>query len=262
MFDVERFRKNLDTSWLGKTFWFFKTIDSTNNHIKSQDSTQTPHGLVCLADYQTAGRGQYDRKWFSSQAKNLMYSIVLKPQQKERLYVLSLISAFSICEVFEKYVPGPFAIKWPNDIYFGGKKLGGVLTETVFEGNTLERLIIGMGLNINEENFGEGISGSATSLFQLSSGKSYDRETLLNNILKKIEEGFEHWEKDDRDMIKQINSRIIGYGRDVRLNIDGKSDHKLYKLLGINHEGHLMALSHDLEVLTFKYEQIRVEDVT
>ncbi len=261
MFDVTYFQKILDTSWLGKTFLFFETIDSTNNYIKTQDPANTPNGLVCLADFQTAGRGQYDRKWFSSPSKNLMYSIVLKPEHAERLFVLSLMTACAICDIFETCVSGTFSIKWPNDIYFGEKKLGGVLMETVFAGNKLERLIIGMGLNINEEEFGTDINNKATSLCRLNSGNYFDREKLLNELLKKIEDGVERWNVDDKELIRQINARIIGYGRDVKLSINGKCDDKWYKLLGINRDGHLMTLSHELEVVTFKYEQIRVEDV-
>lgn len=261
MFDVTYFQNNLDTSWLGKPFWFFETIDSTNNHIKSQDSVNTPHGLVCLADYQTAGRGQHDRNWVSSSSKNLMCSFLLKPQHRERLFVLSLMTASAICKVFETLIPGIFSIKWPNDVYFGPWKIGGILMETVFEGNKLERLVIGMGLNVNEETFNSDLTDKATSLYMLNSGKYIDREKLLCDLLKKIEAGVEQWEKEDKDLIKQINSRIIGYGKDVKLTIDGKCDDVWYKLLGINGNGHLMVLSPDLEVVTFTYEQIRVKDV-
>ncbi len=190
-----------------------------------------------------------------------MYSMVLKPEHSERLFVLSLMTACAICEVFETYVSGTFSIKWPNDVYFNEKKLGGVLMETVFEGNKLERLIIGMGLNINEEEFGNDISDKATSLRLLNSGNSFDRELLLIELLKKIEDGVERWKADDKELIRQINARIIGYGRDVQLSVDGKCDNKWVKLLGINRDGHLMTLSQELEVLTYKYEQIRVENV-
>jgi BirA family biotin operon repressor/biotin-[acetyl-CoA-carboxylase] ligase len=104
------------------------------------------HGMICLTDNQTRGRGQYERKWESENSKNLTFSLVLLPPTSERFHVLTLASALALVEYLDAVMHRQHCahIKWPNDVLLNDKKVAGFLAETVFTGNKLDRLVIGI----------------------------------------------------------------------------------------------------------------------
>lgn len=259
LFQVATFRTLWMCNWLGQDFRYFSEIDSTNSYIKRLKSDAVSHGLVCLAEYQTGGRGQYNRPWISEAGKNLMFTMVFKPATKYRLFSLSLVTAHAIAEVIEPKIMKPVRIKWPNDLYIEDKKLGGVLTESIFNGNELDRLIIGVGLNINQESFPM-IAGSNPTSLALVTGSQFNRESLLAQILQSMETCYLAWERNDSEQLKSVNRRLIGYGHQVKLTIDGKLNEAPYKLLGIDENGHLVVLDEEMDMITFTWQQVRVID--
>lgn len=140
-----------------KIIWH-KSIDSTNEeaarHISEFDNL-----TVIAADYQTSGRGQRGNKWLSASGENLTCSIILKPGQEgtpaiqaKDQFIISKITTLSIIKLLQN--SGIDAkIKWPNDIYHKNKKICGILIENAINNNTISHSIIGIGLNINQENF-------------------------------------------------------------------------------------------------------------
>ncbi len=259
LFQVATFRALWMCNWLGHDFRYFEEIDSTNSYVKRLRSEEVSHGLVCLAEYQTGGRGQYNRPWVSESGKNLMFTMVFKPSNKFRLFSLSMVTAHAIAEVIEPKIMKPVQIKWPNDLYIGGRKLGGVLTESIFNGNELDRLIIGVGLNINQGSFPVTAGGNPISL-ALVAGSRFNREAMLSQILRSMENCYTAWENNDSELIKSVNRRIIGYGKQVKLAIDGKVTEDPYKLLGMDENGHLVVLDEEMDVITFTWQQVRVVD--
>lgn len=259
LFQVDTFRTMWMCNWLGHDFRYFGEIDSTNSYAKRLGSDEVSHGLVCLAEYQTGGRGQYNRPWVSEAGKNLMFTMIFKPANKYRLFSLSMVTAHAIAEVIEPKIMKPVRLKWPNDLYIGNKKLGGVLTESIFNGNELDRLIIGVGLNINQASFPM-TTGSDPISLAMSTGSKFNRESLLAQILRNMEKCYVGWERNDSDLIKSVNRRIIGYGRQVKLTIDGKLTEAPYKLLGMDENGHLVVLDEEMDVITFTWQQVRVVD--
>lgn len=261
LFRVATFRTLWMCKWLGHDFRYFSEIDSTNSYIKRLKSDDVTHGLVCLAEYQTGGRGQYNRPWVSEAGKNLMFTMTFKPATKYRLFSLSMVTAHAIAEVIEPKIMKPVRIKWPNDLYIDDRKLGGVLTESIFNGNELDRLIIGVGLNINQGSFPMTAGSNPTSL-ALVAGSLFNRESLMAQILQSMESSYSAWERNDSELIKSVNRRLIGYGRQVKLTIDGKLTEAPYKLLGMDENGHLVVLDEEMDVITFTWQQVRVVDGT
>ena len=259
LFQVATFRTLWMCNWLGHDFQYFREIDSTNSYAKRLKSDDVSHGLVCLAEYQTGGRGQYNRPWVSEAGKNLMFTMVFKPDNKYRLFSLSMVTAHAIAEVIEPKIMKSVRIKWPNDLYIDGRKLGGVLTESIFNGNELDRLIIGVGLNINQESFPITAGSNPISL-AAATGSLFNRESLLAQILHSMESCYTAWERNDSDLIKSVNRRLIGYGHQVKLTIDGKPTEAPYKLLGMDENGHLVVLDEEMDVITFTWQQVRVVD--
>ncbi|MGX2969034.1 biotin--[acetyl-CoA-carboxylase] ligase [Ursidibacter sp. B-7004-1] len=125
----------------------FDEIDSTNEFLLKQLHT-LPSGSICLAESQTAGRGRRGRQWYSPLGQNLYFSMLWHyPQQNDNLSSLSLVVALVIAETFQQIGIEQIQIKWPNDIYYQGKKMGGILIESKIDRSGVH-LVIGIGLNL------------------------------------------------------------------------------------------------------------------
>ena len=181
---------------------FFNTVDSTNKYAKEHIDELNDKTII-YAETQTAGRGRLQRKWISNSGENIYASIILKPSKelKEIYSNLTQYLSLVLAETIEEYIL-PFniypKIKWPNDVRINGKKISGILAESIIEKNELKGIILGFGVNLNcsKEDL-EKIDQPATSL-NLETGIKIDREKFLKNIVDKfclrynkfIEEGF------------------------------------------------------------------------
>lgn len=256
-FDKDLFRKKLTTSWLGREFTHLSKVDSTNSYLKKVPAVQLIHGMVVVADRQEKGRGQHQKEWVANPGENLTFTLALKPDRAEGLPLLTLSSALAVANVLESYAGKPFFLKWPNDIYIEQKKIGGVLTECSFLGSKPEKVLIGIGVNVNQQTFNENRAGKAVSLSQLS-GKTFSREGLLADILNSMEMLFKSWIDREATLHRKVSRAMIGFGEWVRLNVDGKFAEGRYKFLGVNEKGELLVLNEKLELNTYSHEQIRI----
>lgn len=257
-FDVTAFQKKLSTRWLGQDFHYFASMPSTNTYAKKLDAEQVDEGGVIFTDHQTGGRGQYDRTWESNSGQNLTFSMIFRPRTTDGFHVLTMACALAVVEQMNDYSEHPCArIKWPNDVLLNDKKVAGLLTEAVFLGNKLEHLVIGIGLNVNQQSFHSDIADKATSI-RLETEKRIPREALLSRLLARIEQKYQLWNRKQSDLLVQINRAINGYGRWVDLKIDGQLTDDPYKLLGVNEFGRLVVLNQEGGLESFSYEQIRV----
>lgn len=163
----------------------FKRIDSTNNAAFRYAKRGVPEGTVFLAEYQTQGRGKWGRHWLSPAGKNLLFSILLRPQfNASKAPLLTQIACRSVAKVLEKEYKLAPAFKRPNDVMVREKKICGVLVEAKGQASgSLESLVIGIGVNVNVKS-DELISG-ATSLYE-ETGRKQSRERLLRALLIQI----------------------------------------------------------------------------
>jgi BirA family biotin operon repressor/biotin-[acetyl-CoA-carboxylase] ligase len=257
-FDIDLFQQKLSTQWLGQAICYVKKLESTNSYVKKMPLNEIVHGMLCLADNQTKGRGQYERKWESESGQNLTFSLVFRPTEQERFHVLTLACALAIVETLTELLSdAEVCIKWPNDVLINQKKVAGLLTETMFSGNELDRLVVGIGLNVNQEQFLSEVASGATSVKKVH-GEFVARELLLSDLLSRIEYKYRLWERRQRDLMKSINRNIVGYGQWVGLQVNGALQDDAYKLLGINETGQLLMLNQDGGIESFSYEQIRI----
>lgn len=129
-----------------------KEVNSTNLYAKEHLS-ELADKTVIIADRQTNGRGRFDRVWVDLGGDNLFMSIVLKPSDKFLNVYPNLTQYLSVvvCKVLEHYGLQP-NIKWPNDVLIKGKKISGILSETVTQGNNLKGIVLGLGVNLNSDN--------------------------------------------------------------------------------------------------------------
>ena len=132
-----------------------KELSSTNDYLSQLcKESKAKEFHTVIAESQTAGKGQRGNHWESEPGKNLTFSIVLYPTALEvkKHFCLSMLTALSCIEALGTYKDG-FAIKWPNDIYWHDKKIGGILIENELEGAYITQSILGIGLNINQDEF-------------------------------------------------------------------------------------------------------------
>ncbi len=165
---------------------FLKQVDSTNRWLKSQIKMRDLNeGFVIRTDYQTAGRGQIDTVWESERAKNLLFSLVLMPENLSvhQQFLISQLVSVAICRCLETYLK-QVKIKWPNDIYVGDKKIAGVLIENSWMGDRVKSSVVGIGLNVNQTKF-KSNAPNPISMKNLL-GKSINRTIVLTQILEQI----------------------------------------------------------------------------
>jgi len=225
---------NLQTEQIGKKYIYFDTIHSTNKYLKEK-AENLPDGTIVIAEKQTGGRGRKGRKWVSPAYKGLYFSILLKRDINiKNLLIFSLLFPLTIRNLLQQYTTKKVYIKWPNDIYIQDKKISGILLETSIEGNNINNLIVGIGININatKEEIKE-ISDIATSLL-IEENKKFDRKEILRKIVQQIEESIKKF--SPKEVSEEINKNLLWKNEKVKItdtNIEGK-------LLGVNREGALM----------------------
>lgn len=155
------------------------TVDSTNNYAaRLLELTRPSEGTAIVAQYQQRGRGQRGHSWQSESGKNLMVSFILYPEalSAASLFDLNRMVSLSVRDTCAELCPfGPFSIKWPNDLYAGNRKVGGILMESSSRGNKLDYVIAGIGLNIDQQEF-PGLP--ATSLLNICGEPGRKEEAL------------------------------------------------------------------------------------
>ena len=259
MFNTDLFNEYLATSWLGRSFFFFEELESTSTYAKNTQEIRSTQGALVLTEKQLGGRGQHGHIWEAEPGSNLTFSLIFNPLKAERLIVLTLACAFALTKALDEYIGSPETkIKWPNDVYYGHQKIAGLLTEAVHTGNLLDRVVIGIGLNVNQTSFSDALSKKATSLKTICN-RDFGREKLLADILTYIEHHYQKWVSYDLGMLKEVNRKLIGYGEWVHIEVEKNLLDEQVKFLGINENGALQVLNKGLEVNTFSYEQVRIK---
>ena len=163
----------------------FEEIDSTNNYLKNSYKL-LDNFTFASADYQSKGRGRNDRVWESGKGLNLMFSFLVKNDELiQRSITLSIFTALEIVDLLEEYNIQNVSVKWPNDVLIGDKKVCGIL----LEGQLPEYVVIGVGLNVNQKEFPEGLRRPATSM-SLELKQDVYLEELKNKLFPNIVKNF------------------------------------------------------------------------
>ncbi|WP_448522723.1 biotin--[acetyl-CoA-carboxylase] ligase [Pseudothermotoga sp.] len=193
-------------------------IGSTNDFLK-ENWKLFPHGTVVVADVQTSGRGRFNRTWHSPEG-GLWFSILFKPRKNVRPNFYTKLCAVSIVRAL-KQLKVEAKLKWPNDVYVDGKKLAGILTETVFEEERLGAIIVGIGMNVNNE-IPKELKDKATSL-KLLFGEEFERLSVLSLILRKINKALRTYSRKSEALTRVWKNMLIQReGQLVCVNVNGE----------------------------------------
>ena len=167
--------------------YHLKNIDSTSTELRRRMlADELPHGYCISADFQTNGHGQATNHWESEDGKNILFSLLLRPNiiPASEQFIITELVTLALINTLQDEIRQEVTIKWPNDIYVGNRKLCGILIENALCGATIDTCIVGIGININQEIFTSN-APNPVSLKQLS-GRIHDRESIFEEIYQNI----------------------------------------------------------------------------
>ena len=248
----------MSTLFIGNNTIKLPIVDSTNTTAQNLiKENQAPEGTIVIADAQRMGRGQRGNSWISESGKNLTFSVVLYPRDvtPEHQFILNQMASLAIRDFIVSQLPSAaeVKVKWPNDIYVGSKKIAGILIENTWRGNSLYSCIIGIGLNINQDEFENERACSIKQLIE----KSLDLDTCLNSLNGFLEKRYlqivnKQWTSIRNDYHKDLYL----LQREANFEFNGKTVRG--KIIGVNVDGRLqIALTEHFQVLELGFKEIK-----
>jgi BirA family transcriptional regulator, biotin operon repressor / biotin---[acetyl-CoA-carboxylase] ligase len=173
------------TPFAGKLH-FFPTIHSTNTYAMQEGESNAPEGSVYFADEQTAGRGRGAHEWSSPPGSGLYGSVLLRPRiPPADVLWLSLAAGLAVRDAVMQVTSLECDLRWPNDLLFGPRKFCGILTELNAEVTRIRHLVVGIGINVHQQQFPPEITSIATSL-HIETGRAWPRQELLIALLQSL----------------------------------------------------------------------------
>lgn len=230
----------VDTKWAGKNVVYYDEIDSTNNRAKEAGDNGAAHGTLFVSDMQVAGKGRRGRVWKSPSGSSIYMTILLYPKVAPiKAPQLTLVMAIAVAEGIQKVTGLETKIKWPNDIVVNGKKICGILTEMSTEIDYINHVVIGVGINVNQDTFPEDIRSTATSL-KIELGSNVKRSELIAAVMESFETCYETFMKtEDLSGLQELyNSMLVNKDREVKV-LEPGNEYKAHAL-GINQTGELI----------------------
>ena len=233
-------RKRLKGNLFGKrVFHFFKT-DSTNRVAMELGYAEEPEGTVVVAEEQTEGRGRAGRYWHSERGTGLYFTLLLRPRlapaQAPLLTMLAGLSAHAAIQAQTGLAP---ELKWPNDLLLNGKKIGGILTEMHAEPSAVRFVIVGIGINANQEKFPAELASLATSL-RKESGKITYRLELLLRLLMQFETDYNRFLREGPGFVVERFQSVSTFAKGRRVRVDTGADSYVGTTAGLSPEGLLL----------------------
>lgn len=256
MFSLESFDIKLDTEFVGRNFIFTEEVESTNTVLLNRANKFNSDGTVVLAEKQSKGKGRKERTWYSAKGQNLTFSILLTSKKflGKNFNLLNFASSLSVAFALENLFQLKPELKWPNDVLINGKKICGILMESTSQGSKIERVVIGIGLNVNQVIFQGSFNLEPTSIKLELGGESIDREKLLAELLNTFEETLARIPTEPQQIFKDWKDRCRLLGEKISIMEDGTTKYGIFD--DIDNEGYLLLKTKN------KIEKIHFGDVS
>ena len=197
------------TQLLGKKVIFLSQCHSTNDEARAyiQQNPDFAEGITIITSNQTNGRGQRGNNWISPPHVNATFSILLRPKflSTSRQFDLNIIISIGIHRALTDILGDGVSVKWPNDIFVGNNKLGGILIESFVKGEQISSSIVGIGININQTIFQ---IEHATSL-RSKTGASFEINDVIERILLSLEKVYQSAQNEDMALLKAEYARLL-----------------------------------------------------
>ena len=251
-FNIEEFDIKLDTDRIAKRFVYVLEADSTNSFLLNSNEF-TEDGTVVMAEFQNKGRGRLDRDWISQPAQNLTFSILLKDIDPKKVNFINLGASLTVSQAIGNLYQLNAQLKWPNDVLIDGKKVAGILLESSSRGDKIEKVIIGIGINVNQSNFPGKFLIQPTSISKELKSK-VSRERLLSEVINIFEETLNRINENPQNVINDWKERCKMIGEKVKVVGDKETKFGIFE--DIDNDGFLVLKSGD------KTERIHFGDVS
>lgn len=233
--------KDMDTEYIGKNLYVYNEVKSTNTVAKFLAMNGAENGTVVISEKQTDARGRSGKSW-ESPLGGIWLSIILQPNvHYSKLPLITLATGVAVAKAIERTGITSSEIKWPNDIMLHGKKVCGILTEAVTKFNTIENVIIGVGIdaNIDISDFPEELQDGTTTLAD-ELGRKEDENTLIRIFLEEFEKISELFNNERfEEILKEWRKRSYSIGKIVEVREPFNKNYDAY-VLGISREGALV----------------------
>jgi BirA family biotin operon repressor/biotin-[acetyl-CoA-carboxylase] ligase len=248
----------METLFIGHSIIFLPEVDSTNSYATELlNNVNVSEGTLVHTSNQTQGRGLRGNSWVAETACNLTASIILKPnflnlKHSFFLYKITALACYDVMAELLNNSQFDIKIKWPNDILVNKKKIAGILIENGVSANTLNYSVVGVGINLNQKEFNNGIN--ATSIYNLLD-KEVEVNTVLYLVFKYLEKYYLQLKNNKFNEISEIYLTRL-YGLNCWMDFEINSEIKTYLVKGISNEGLLV-----LESRTAKESQFDVKEI-
>ncbi len=233
-------------------------IDSTNLYLKKMASESNLENFtVVVAEHQTKGRGQMGTKWTSEKSKNLTFSILINVEgfKIEEQFYLSMAISLGLLNVLKGQVKVPVFIKWPNDILAVKDKVAGVLIENNIGGSFIKQSIVGIGLNVNQENFSDELE-NVTSL-KILTGHTFNLDELLLKIVNSIKKFVQFIESNRLQELKKLYIESLFKMNKPSMFIDKNNVIFLGKIVDVDKNGRLLLELENETIRKFNLKEIK-----
>jgi BirA family transcriptional regulator, biotin operon repressor / biotin---[acetyl-CoA-carboxylase] ligase len=243
-------RQRLKGCLFGKRIYHFFRTDSTNRVAFELGQAGEPQGVVVLAEEQSAGRGRAGRTWHSERAAGIYVTLLLRPKLAPvQAPLLTMMAGLSAHTAVEAATGLAVDLKWPNDIIIRGKKAGGILTEMHAEPGLVRFVVVGLGLNVNQERFPGELANTATSLRQ-ETGKPQSRMELLVRLLREFESDYNRFLREGVASVLKRFEVLSSYAHGKRVRVTNGSESYLGTTAGLAPEGLLQVERDDGRLVT------------
>ena len=235
-------------SWAGREILYLDEVDSTNTAAKKAAENGAVHGTLVVSERQTGGKGRRGRAWDSPRGTGIFMTLILRPNMAPvHASMLTLVAALAVADGIRECTGAESLIKWPNDIVMSGKKICGILTEMSADPDCINYVAVGIGINVNMEEFPEEIRGVAASIFT-ETGKKTKRSLLISAVMAAFERYCEVFMKttDMSGLLEDYNGKLANCGRTVRV-LDPAGEYS-GTAIGIDREGELLVEMEDTTV--------------
>ncbi|MBJ6117084.1 biotin--[acetyl-CoA-carboxylase] ligase [Pontibacter sp. BT310] len=240
-----------NTLFIGRQLYCLSVCESTNSEAQQLlIKNKATEGCTVLTSEQTKGRGQRGNNWEAEPGKNITLSVILSPvflPVRQQFY-LNMAVSLAVLDLLHEYGATDARVKWPNDLYFKDKKLGGILIENTINSHSLQHSIVGIGLNINQLNFDV---NTATSLSVIT-GTTINLEEITTRLLELLEKRYLELRNVRHAKLKyEYLQALYRYQEVHRFIVDGKRTEGC--IVGVDEDGRLgVELDGELRFFDFK----------
>lgn len=237
---AEELLSRMNSEWIAREIYYYPEIGSTNTELKKLSGQGAGNGALAVTDSQVAGKGRRGRGWVLPPGSAIAMSLLLKPTiEPSRASMITLVMAMAVASAINQETGLQADIKWPNDIVVNRKKVCGILTEMTMEADYIQDVIVGVGINVNNDVFPEELQETATCLMT-ECGHRVSRSNIIIAVMEAFEEYYGQFlEAGDLSGLKDAyNQMLVSLDHEVRV-LDPKGEFDGISK-GINERGELL----------------------